>query len=171
VDKEQAIETQRLRLLRLVVGLVFAVGFLSVGPVSRGFSVWACGFVGSVLSRAELATRYLLVAHAQIIMARRGFGWDGNRFSVPLPCEFEVPAAEMSVADCLARLRALRAVLKDLPRHALRLIRRIEKQLRRVRADRPKPHPDARFSAPLHALRLPESRIERPPDKALPALR
>jgi len=131
VDIERALETQRLRLLRMVAGLVVLVGFLSAHPVSRGFSIWTCRFVGSILSRAEAAARYLVIAQARM-------------------------------------LKALRAILMDLPRHALRLLRRIEKQSR-VDTHQPSPYPDTRLSTSCHDWRLAGNRIDRPPDHSHPA--
>lgn len=163
---ERAIETQRLRLLRIVAGLVAAVGVLSVGPVSRGFSVWACGFVGSILSRAEAAARYLVIAQARQIAARNGFDGDYSRFSVAFIPAFPACETDVSLCDIRQRLRAVQAVLMDVPRHALRLLRRIEKRMRRAAgADRPVPRPDAGLSASLRDWRLAENRIERPPDQ------
>ena len=161
---ERAIETQRLRLLRLVAGLLVAVGFLSVGPVSRVFSEWACGFVGSVLSRAELASRYLVIVQARRIMAERDIALDFSLHLKRLPLAFDTPEA-VSRADCRSRLMALQAVLRDLPRHALRLLRRIKKQSHEACADRARPRPDAPLSTSLHNWHLAESFIERPPDK------
>jgi len=51
VDMERALETQRLKLLRVLAGLVLAVAFVSGAPLSRDFSRWARGVVASVLSR------------------------------------------------------------------------------------------------------------------------
>jgi len=160
------IETQRLRLLRLVAGLAVALGFLSIAPISAGFSVWVCGFVVSTLSRAEVAARYLVVAKARRMMAQRGIALDVNRLLNGLPVAFDASNIEPSVGDCRARLRALQAVLTDLPRHAVRLLRRIEKQHRDACAIRNIPHPDAPVSVSLPTWRLAGERIERPPDFA-----
>ena len=165
MDLERAIETQRLRLLRLVAGLVVAVEVLSVGPFSRGFSVWFCGFIGSILYRAEVAARYLVIAEARRIAACRGLPVDHSRFSVFGSPEFAARETEFPPSDLGERLRALRAVLLDLPRHARNLVRRTEKQTRRTaRTDHPVPQPDTRFSTWLHSWRLAKNRIERPPD-------
>jgi len=162
VDMERAIETQRLRLLRLVAGLFVALGFLSVGPVSRGFLVWVCGFVDSVLSRAEVAARYLMIAQAK----QMGGEVDRGRLSEIFTHDFDRPETGISVADCRARLRALKAVLTDLPRHALRLLRRITNQSQReVSADQPLPRPGEWLIERLQNWRLARIRIERPPDQ------
>jgi len=162
---ERAIDTQRLRLLRLVAGLLVAVGILSVGPVSRGFSIWACEFVGSILSRAEVATRYLVVAQARRIAALRGGTVEMSRFSVPFAPEFPLCETQTTVRDLRLRLRALQAVLTNLPRHALRLMRRIGK--RRRSGAQVSPRPSTLFSGTLFDWRLAGIRIERPPDSIL----
>ncbi len=166
MDLERGIETQRLRLLRLVAGLVVLLGFLAVGPVSRGFSEAVCGYVGSILSRAEAAGRFLVIARARLMVARTGLNWDQSRFSDA--CAHAVTADDtgVSLADCRARIRALRAVLTDVPRHALRLIRRIEKRMcDGAGSPRILPRPEKRVSGPCRDWRLAATRVERPPDK------
>ena len=166
MDLERTLETQRLRLLRLVAGLVVLVGVLSVGPVSRVFSVLICRYVGSVLSRAEEAARYLVIAHAYRVVARSGFDVDRSLISESLDRAVSADCADVSLPACRRRLKVLRAVLADLPRHALRLLCRIEKQNRRtMRVDHSSPCPNARLSASLCQWRLAGNRIERPPDK------
>ena len=150
MDLERGIETQRLRLLRILAGLVVLLGFLSVGPVSRGFSGAVCGFVGSVLSRAEAAARYLVIAQARLIVARRGMDWDRSRFSDARARIFVADETDVSLAECRARLSALRAILTNLSRHALRVIRRIEKRMRGADCpDRLSPRPAEPSLAPL----------------------
>ena len=165
MDMERAIETQRLRLLRLLAGLLVAIGFLSVGPVSRGFSDWACGFVGSVLSRAEAAARCLVIAQARLIAERMGSGIDRSLFSMPAIHDFSDSDTDVSLSDLHRRLCALRALLSNLPRHALRLLRRIEKRKQGgALTDRRLPRFDPSISAALHPARRAGNRIERPPD-------
>jgi len=164
VDFERTLETQRLRLLRLVAGLVLLIGFLSVGPVSRGFSVAICRYVGSVLSRAEMAARYLVIAQAHRMVALGAFQGQRSQISESLAHAFVKTHADVSPSECQRRLKALRALLLDLPSHALRLLRRIEKQNRRKgRTDLPSPHPETPLFASLFNWRLAENRIERPP--------
>ncbi len=168
MDIEQTLETQRHRLLRIVAGLVVLVGVLAVGPVSRRFSDWTLGFVGSVLSRAEAAARYLLITQACLIISRNGLDLDRRR--IP---EFLAPVVivdddgtDISLTNCQGRLRALRAVLMDLPRYAGRLLRRMEKQVRRTTSgDQASPRPEQNQSALLGRWRLAAKRVERPPDK------
>ena len=163
---ERAIETQRLRLLRFVAGLVVALRVLSVGPVSRGFAAWACCYVGSILVRAEAAARYLVIAKARRMAARNGFAVDRGEFGLSATPEFAACETDLSLCDVRGRLDALRAVLMDLPRHALRLLRRIEKRMRRtVYASQAMPRPDTRLPETLRDWRLAGLRIERPPDR------
>jgi len=169
VNFERSLETQRLKLLRIVAGLLFAIGFLSVGPVSRGFSVWVCGCVESVLSRAELAARYLVIAQARLIAAQHGLDFDVHRFSETLAPVDAPLGTEPSVAECRARLWALRAVLMNVRRHALRVLRRIEKQVSDSNRVSP-PRFDPCRSSTLCARRRAAVRIERPPDKGRFAL-
>ena len=167
MDLERGIETQRLRLLRVIAGLFVAVGFLSVGPVSRSFSDWVCGYVDSILSRAELAARYLVVAQARLIAARGGMVIDRGQFSEAILADIAACETERSVSHCRARLKAVQAVLMDLPGQARCLLRRIRYQRRREpRAARPLLRTDLRRSASLRAWRLAGTRIERPPDRA-----
>ena len=170
MDIERTLETQRLRLLRIVAGLLVVVGFFAVGPVSRGFSDWVTRYVGSVLSRAEAAARCLVMTQACVIAARGGLAVDRGLLSAALAPEWSAEKPETSLAECQRRLQALRAVLLDVPRHALRLLRRIEKHMRRaLRAARLSPCPGLCPSASLSGWRLGVIRIERPPDKASPA--
>lgn len=169
MDLERTIETQRLKLLRIVAGLVVLVGFLSVGPISRGFSISLRGFVGSILSRAEAAAQYLVIGQARLIIAGSSNDGDQNRFSETLARVLVADETDVSLPECRERLKALRAVLMDLPRHAARLLRRIEKRMRRTAgADRISPHPVERLSASLRDWHLATIRIERPPDKTRP---
>jgi len=139
---------------------------LSVGPVSRGFSVWASEFVGSVLSRAEMAARYLVIAEARRMVAGNG-GAERRRLPVSSLPAITACETELSLCDLLrGRLKALQAVLMDLPRHARRFLRWIEKQNREECAERNLPSPCAYLSISVRIWRLPKFRIDRPPDRA-----
>ncbi len=168
MDFERALETQRLKLLRLVAGLVVLVGVLSLGPISRGFSITVCRFVGAMLSRAETAAQYLVIAQARLMDSRSGMAIGQSQFSESLARAFPAEEKDVSLSDCRERLKALLAVLTHLPRHAARLIRRIEKQMRDSARTYPlSPHSDECLSGVLDGLRLVGPRIERPPDKGL----
>jgi len=130
VDFERTLETQRLRLLRLVAGLVLLIGFLSVGPVSRGFSVAICRYVGSVLSRAEMAARYLVIAQAHRMVALGAFQGQRSQISESLAHAFVKTHADVSPSECQRRLKALRALLLDLPARDARIcLRRTRRRL------------------------------------------
>ena len=182
MDLERAVETQRDALLRLLARLLFLVEVIACTPVSGRIPRWVSSMVSGVLHRAEMATGYLLIACARVLVAK---GMSGGLQKIPAPKD----AAPVLVWDCiretahfslddavsasglLMRIRALRAVLENLPREALRLLQR---------------HADARFARrkmvfgdrqvcdfersimPAMA-RLCAARLERPPDKALSA--
>ena len=166
MDFERTRETQRLKLLRIVAGLVVVVGFLSVGPVSRGFSIWVRELVGAILTRAEAAARCLVIAQAGSMLARSGTDMDRNVFSENLARVFTLDETEVSLTDFGQRLETLRAVLMNLPRHAARLIHRIQKHMRRAtRAVRVSVDPKLCVCAALEGWLKPGTRIERPPDK------
>jgi len=170
VDIERTLETQRLRLLRIVAGLVLIVGILAVGPVSRRFSDWTLGFVGSVLSRAEAAMRYLVITQACLMIDRSGLGLERRQIPVSLFSPQAVVDTDVSLMECRRRLKLLRAMLMDLPRYALRLLRRIAKRDRRGRGgDQVPPRAGQMRSAFLSRWQLAANRIERPPDNAAPA--
>ncbi len=169
MDFERALETQRLRLLRLVAGLVVLVGVLSLGPVSKGFSGWTCRFVGSILSRAETAARYLAIAQVRMMLARSGMELNQRQISDSLARAYAPDDVDLSLLECRRRLRGLCAVLEDLPRFALRLLRWIEKQTRRASGTlRVSPFPDGRLVPSLSDWQLAGARIERPPDPPPP---
>jgi len=168
VDFQQAIETQRHRLLRIVTGLVVMARVWSVAPVADGVFVWLREFIDSVLSRAELAAQNLVIAEAGLMATRLGSDVDRRRFFAAPLSDVTQPETIVSLPDLQARLKALQALLHDLPRHGLRLLRRAEKRARRTL--RPSP---ATQNAPSSAVsiftigaeRLPMNRVERPPDK------
>ena len=166
MDFERTRETQRLKLLRIVAGLFVVLGVLAVGPVSRWFSEWTLGFVGSVLSRAEAAARHLLMTRVYLIARQSDLDLDRNQIAEALAAALIVDAPEVSLPECRRRLKTLRALLMDLPCHALRLLRRIAKQCRRsAPMDRDLARPDMRRSIPPRAWQRIAFRVERPPDK------
>ena len=126
-------------------------------------------FLGSVLSRAELAAQQLVFVSASM-QARPGFTWvrsetlafDDNN------------VASSSGDDALAtkalvrRMRALHALLEDLPRRGRRLLRRQAKRCLRAVADGWRCLGEEWFADVAFGRRdesLPARRIERPPDK------
>jgi hypothetical protein len=151
----------------LVAGLLVAVGFLSALPVSRSFSDRTCQFIGSVLFRAEAAARCLVIVQARMIAAQSGRTIDRRSISEALSRAMAMSEAEVSLLTSHRRLKALRVMLSDLPRHALRLLHRIEKHQKRTgRACRVSPRPEVVLAVSLRDLRLAGTRIERPPDQS-----
>ncbi len=166
MDIERTLETQRLKLLRIVAGLVLIVGVLAVGPVSRRFSDWTLGFVGALLPRIEAASRYMVITQACLMVDHCGLDVDRSQISMPIAPEWGADDADLSLAACRQRLRALRAVLSNVPRHALRLLRQIAKQNQRI-TNACQTFFNPCRSASISEWRQAERRIERPPDKSV----
>jgi len=149
------------------VGLIFLVGVLAIGPVSRRFVEWNLGFVGSLLSRIEAAAKYLVIAQARLMVFRHALDIDHSRFSDALARVVVVDEPNVSLAESRARLMRVRAMLLDLPRHAARLIRWVQKQIRCTGdMNRVLLCGDQGTSAPCQRWRLAAPRIERPPDQS-----
>ena len=64
VDLERNIETQRLKLLRLLAGWIAMLEVLSFGPVALPVPRWVRAFFDKVLVRAELSAQFLMRATA-----------------------------------------------------------------------------------------------------------
>jgi len=166
VDFEQTIETQRLRLLRVVAGLALLLGVLSLGPISRCFSISVCQFAAAILSRSEAAARYLVIAQARAMLGQSGIRVTQNQLFACHERVFVADENDVSLADGQRRLRVLRAVLKDLSRAAYRLLHQIAKQAKRTGTRAALLFPIIRLDAALCDWQLIRTRVERPPDKA-----
>jgi len=162
---EQGIATQRLRLFRLVTGLLIAVAFVSAAPFSRACRCWMCGAILSILSRAELAVQYLVISQARIIAARCGVRVQSADLFAAMERRREARASAQAVLPSVAHLRrrliVLRDVLAHLPRHGLRLLRRVLGS----GVETIGPCFAVSLEARLSEFRLIADPIERPPDK------
>lgn len=116
MDLKQAIEIQRVRLLRLLTGWFVVFGFLSVAPVP--VPRWARVFLDDVLTRAECAARNMVYASALI----KSNGGLVQPFATLCP-QPEIADDVPTTAALLRRMKALRRMLQDLPRHARRIMR------------------------------------------------
>ena len=63
-------------------------------------------YVVSILSRAELAARYLVIAQARLIVARRDIVLDFSSVLEGLPLVLDGDEEAVSAADCNVRLRS-----------------------------------------------------------------
>jgi len=118
VDLERAIETQRMALLRLLSGWIAVVGFASGGSFVLPLPRWVRGFFDTLLTRAEFAAQCLVSASACLQGGghRRDFGESERRsFS---HAKGDVPSSQ----TLLRRMEALRGLLENLSRYALRQI-------------------------------------------------
>jgi len=161
---ERGIATERLKLLRLTAGLLLAVVFISAAPFSSACRRHLQDMVFSILTRAEAAVQFLIIAQARVIADGRGLAFDGMHFlqSAAEPKQ-DSGEALPTLAALRRRLNALRAVLKNLRRHGLRLLRRVN-GTRAGCGDDVKPLPRRR--GPLRVWPSLTDPIDRPPDKA-----
>ena len=60
VDFKRALETQRVKLLRLLAGWVFMLGILSGGPFALPVPRWVRAFFETLVIRAEYAAQSLV---------------------------------------------------------------------------------------------------------------
>ena len=123
-----AIETQRTALLRIVMTLFAQIGIApgaTVFAVSRPVSL----FVERVLLSAESAAFWLVVAQARAMgPASLQVGDPSGRFDLSVRRDFRLDAEDLDDASAVraerlcARLNALIDILRDIPKHARRLV-------------------------------------------------
>jgi len=99
VEIERALETQRVKLLRLLTGWFAVVVLLSVGPFAA--PRWARVFLDDLLVRAEFAAQCLVRVSAGL-------------------------QADACWAVLIRRMKALRRLLQDLPRYGRRMLRPLD---------------------------------------------
>lgn len=165
MEIEQGISTQRLRLSRLVTGLLLVVAFSSAAPFSCAYRVWLRRALLSILTRAEYAAQCLVIVQARVLAVQAGV-CDRNALIAAAREDLRnfafSPDEDLPSFRALRRrLKALQAVLADLPRYGLRLLRRLlgagtgSGRGRFVICTRERPC----------ALRLGGDVLDRPPDK------
>lgn len=164
LEIEHGIRAQWLKLLRIIAGLLTVVTFVSLVPFSCECRRWVREMVFSVLSRAECAAHHLVIAQARLMAGQQGLSVDPERLFHAAATRRSPVAALPTVRGLWVRLRALRALLLDLPRHGDRLLRRA---LRRL-SEQPKTRGFTPIEPPmLRVWRLAAVRVERPPDRRL----
>ena len=127
---EQGLENQRTKLLRLLAGWLVIAEWLPVAPFVGELPRWLRSFLGLLVTRAEFAAQSLVFVSARL-QAQSGLGeWIG-----PQPDAFAVDETNGWILDdvpstgvLLHRMKALRALLDDLPRAGRRLWRRCKKR-------------------------------------------
>lgn len=169
MDLERTLETQRVKLLRLLTGWFSIVVLLSVGPLALPLPFWFRSFLSGVLTRAELAAQYLVQASV-CLQARDGLAVFEGAPSFAGSTVWESVDPVPSTRELLRRMKALRRMLEDLPRHARRMM---VQEIADEAFD---------FSRPVRARVIRDrlgmvgaqwiaARVERPPDKRGNALR
>lgn len=174
MDLGRAVETQRDALLRLLAGWGVVVEVLSYGPFAGAMPHWLGSFISSLLSRAEIAADYLVIASAKALARQSGAVPEGGWSAV---FEWSAQAAKpsgdrvTSTQDLKARIDFLAALLKDLPRYAALLLRRIMQKASQILEPAHRAGPMSPRSARNTGYLLADYRwlapcVERPPDKA-----
>jgi len=163
---ERALEIQRVKLLRLLAGWFAIVGFLSAGPLRLELPRWMRAFFAALLIRAEFAAQSLVWV-AACVAAKKTASPSTQLHAASLPFIKPIASGDPvpSTQALLHRMKALMALLENLPRHGLRLLRR------RVRGKSKQPRLAAEWrsdsGSSLSRVRgLADQRIDRPPDKA-----
>lgn len=152
---ERALETQRAALLRILSGLVFALAFVSHLPAVSMVPRWVHSYVASVLIRAESAAASLVFVSACVLFGPAA----GSSMDRPSRLFADGHDDGACIENLLRRIAALRAVLKDLPRYAKRLVQRRATKTEMPSRDRPVISAESVLSErePCRA------RLERPP--------
>lgn len=165
MNMERALETQRLKLLRLLAGLVVVLRFVSVAPAVSMLPQWVRSRVASLLARIESAANSLVIVAACQILRAQGVR-SLNGVSFPYSQGSASPVDGPSNEALLRRIKRLKALLEDLPRHARRMIARMMKST----TDPEEPSEVREIRVAIFAtVDTPiASRIERPPDKGWP---
>ena len=124
VDLERALEAQRVRLLRLLTGWLAVVALMSGGPLALPLPRWLRAFFADLLIRVEFAAQCMVQVSACLQAGQSGTVSSLRPMPVLRPAHSvdDVP----SVVALLRRMKTLRRLLRDLPRHGRRLLRRCE---------------------------------------------
>ena len=110
MDLERALETQRIKLLRLLTGWIAVAGFVSCGSFVLPLPQELRRFFDSLLTRAELAGQYLARA-SECLQGRNGrVVSDGPLSPSPSHANDDAP----SCANLVRRMEALRDLLDNL---------------------------------------------------------
>ena len=165
MNLERTLETQRVRLLRLLAGWIAVLGVLSFGPVALPMPRWVRAFFDRVLIRAELAAQFLMRAIA-LTQATSGLVTQTPMARTERRMAVDVPSAQM----LLRRMKALRDVLEDLPRYARRLLRVWNTAGEAIDFSAPPCLIPANGTLAMVSADWVQPRIERPPDKRMIAL-
>ena len=162
VGLERALETQRVRLLRLLSGWFAVVAVLSGGRLAVPLPLWVRVFFDDLLIRAELAAQYMVQVSARM-QARGDFAMAEGVFVQPARVALapdEVPSTDA----LMGRMRALRRVLRELPRYGRRLLRRLRgRAIDRIALSDDRARDVSRPALPQWNA----PQVERPPDKGL----
>ena len=120
MDFERAMETQRLKLLRILTGLALVVVFVARIPAVSMMPRWVCAAVLAQLVRIESAINSLIIVASVAVC-----GYRGEALRLPSPAHLDRSGRDVPIAGLLRKIARLQAILDDLPGHARRLMRRM----------------------------------------------
>ena len=118
MDLKRALETQRVKLLRLLTGWIFLLGVLSVGPLALPVPRSVRTYFETWLIRAECAAQYIFQASALM----QGVGGVASTKRPMLRSNHEEEGDVPSARALIRRMNALRDLLENLPRYPRRLL-------------------------------------------------
>ena len=118
MDVERALETQRMKLLRLLARWAVVLEILAGGPLALPVPRWVRAFIDTLLTRAEYAAQILVKVSGRL-QSTSGLA---DPINAPRPLCPQTDDAP-SVQALIRRIAALREMLENLPRHARRLLR------------------------------------------------
>ena len=120
MDLDRALETQRLKLLRLLTGWIVILEVLSLCSLGLPLPRWVRAFFETLLLRAEWATQCMVRVSACVTFQQ---AWDAandrQRLAPRGDRADDVPTARA----LLQRMAIVRKMLDDLPGYARRLLR------------------------------------------------
>ena len=155
MDFERAMETQRLKLLRILTGLALVVVFVARIPAVSMMPRWVCAAVLAQLVRIESAINSLIIVASVAVC-----GYRGEALRLPSPAHLDRSRRDVPIAGLLRQITRLQAILDDLPGYARHLMRRM------TRSNTVEPEvilPVERDGGVARVVTPYSKRIERPP--------
>jgi len=139
--------------------MAFVVAFVSNAPAVSMLPQWVRSSIAALLPRVEAAAECLVIVAARVFCGQR----IEPSLAVGLLVRDEFAHDQDIPAVCLLRrIAVLCAALRDLPRQAKRLIKRLTRSENQEQTETPVLEV---ISSPPKALLFLVARIERPPDK------
>ena len=123
MDLERALEMQRVKLLRLLTGWFALMALVSGGSLAFPLPRWARSFFVDLIVRAEFGAQCLVRVSAHLQAGERWALAENSVSSFPVLEAGDAGEDVPSTAALIRRMKALRRLLRDVPRYARRLLR------------------------------------------------